>query len=35
MPHWLIDILFWVVVMVGLFFVLRYLQGRKKDKDED
>jgi len=35
MPTWLIDVLFWVVVMVGLFAALRYLQKRKQDKDED
>lgn len=35
MPHWLMDLLFWIVVLLGLLFGLRYLQKRKRDKDDD
>ncbi len=29
-----VDLLFWIVVMVGLFFGLRYLQKRRKGPDD-
>jgi hypothetical protein len=27
------DLLFWIVALVALFALFRWLQGRKKDKD--
>lgn len=30
MSHALLDLLFWVVAFVALFFLFRWLQGRKK-----
>jgi hypothetical protein len=30
----LIDLLFWIAVFAVLFFALRWLQSRRKDKDE-
>ena len=29
------DLLFWVVLFVALFFLLRYLQKRKNDSEKD
>jgi len=34
MPVWLADLLFWIIALVVLFFLIRWLQGRKKNKDE-
>lgn len=34
MPVWLGDLLFWIGAFVVLFFVLRYLQKRKKDGED-
>lgn len=33
MPTYLIDLLFWIAVFVGLFFLVRFLQSRK-DQDK-
>lgn len=33
MPTWLGDLLFWIVALVVLFVVIRWLQGRKKKDD--
>ncbi len=30
MPDWLSDLLFWTVLLVGLFLLFRWLQGRRK-----
>jgi hypothetical protein len=30
MPPWLTDLLFWTALLVGLFFLFRWLQGRRK-----
>lgn len=34
MPDWLADLLFWIVLMVALFFLFRFLQRRKAEKDK-
>ncbi len=34
MPAALADLLFWIVVLVGLFFLFRYLQSRKRKDTE-
>ncbi len=31
MPIWLLDLLAWTAAFIVLFFVIRYLQRRKKD----
>lgn len=31
----LLDLLFWIVVLIVLFFGLRYLQGRRNRKDDE
>jgi hypothetical protein len=33
MSEAMMELLFWTFVFVGLFFLFRYLQKRKKDKD--
>ncbi|MEO9648608.1 MAG: hypothetical protein ABJ360_21020 [Roseobacter sp.] len=30
-----VELLFWVVIFVGLFFGVKKLQQRKKDRDND
>lgn len=30
-----LDLIFWVVVLVGLFVLFRWLQKRKSDRDDD
>lgn len=34
MSEAMLDLLFWIVALVVLFFGIRYFQKRKKDKDE-
>jgi len=34
MPDYVIDLLFWIAVFVALFFVIRFIQARKKDKED-
>jgi hypothetical protein len=34
MSHALIDLLFWIAIFVVLFFAFRWLQGRRKGKDD-
>lgn len=34
MPTALADLLFWILAFVGLFFLLRYLQRRKAQKED-
>jgi len=34
MPEYVVDLLFWIAVFVALFFIVRFVQNRKKDKDE-
>ncbi len=33
MPSALADLLFWIAAFAALFFLFRYLQKRKNDKD--
>ena len=35
MSEALLDLLFWIVALAAMFFGFRYLQKRKKDKDEE
>lgn len=35
MPAYLVDLLAWSAAFVILFFVFRYLQHRKSDKNKD
>ncbi len=35
MPAYLLDLLSWTVAFIVLFFVFRYLQRRKADKNKD
>lgn len=34
MPDYVIDLLFWIAVFVALFFVVRFVQARKNNKDD-
>jgi len=34
MPEYVVDLLFWIAVFVALFFIVRFVQNRKKNKDE-
>jgi len=34
MPVWLADLLFWVGAFIALFFLIRFLQKRKKDRED-
>jgi len=34
MPDYIVDLLFWIAVFVALFFLVRFIQGRKNNKDE-
>ena len=34
MPSYLIDLLFWIVLLAALFVLIRWLQRRKADRDE-
>jgi len=34
MPTWLADLLFWIVALVVLFVVIRWLQNRKKNGED-
>ena len=29
------DLIFWIAVLIGLFFLLRYLQKKKNQNDKD
>ncbi len=33
MPDALTDLLFWIAVFAALFFLIRYLQKKKNDKE--
>lgn len=35
MPTVIVDILFWVAVFIGLFFVLRHFQNKKRKDDPE
>lgn len=35
MPDYIVDLLFWIGVFVALFFLLRFVQKRKQDKEDD
>ena len=34
MPAWLLDLIAWTVCFAFLFFLFRYLQKRKRDKND-
>ena len=35
MPTFITDIVFWIAVFIGLFFILRYFQSKKTKDEQD